>query len=168
MADPTTLREALIVEALGEAARLIRQVEALAPVLDESCQALLQAEGGLRDRLTRSTAVELARPAVVLVFVGCALWIGAGRPEGKNGAERCAGRRQPARERFHTVAAPWRGAQSSLGQRRPQRSITARTRASPSGISVCRSARPQRSASRQHSISSLIAMSTARSSNGSS
>jgi hypothetical protein len=51
MADPTTLREALIVEALGEAAKLIRQVEALAPVLDASCQALWQADGSLRDSL---------------------------------------------------------------------------------------------------------------------
>jgi hypothetical protein len=52
MTDPTTLREALIVEALGEAAKLIRQVEALTPMLDQSCQALLQADGGLRDTLT--------------------------------------------------------------------------------------------------------------------
>jgi hypothetical protein len=52
MTDPTTLREALIVEALGEAAKLIRQVEALTPMLDQSYQALLQADGGLRDTLT--------------------------------------------------------------------------------------------------------------------
>lgn len=51
MTDPTTAREALIVEALGEAAKLIRQVEALAPLLDESCQALLQADTHLRDTL---------------------------------------------------------------------------------------------------------------------
>lgn len=51
MTDPTTAREALIVEAVGEAARLIRQVQALAPVLDASCQALLQAHAGLRDTL---------------------------------------------------------------------------------------------------------------------
>ena len=36
---------------LGEAAKLIRQVESLAPVLHESCQALLQADASLRDTL---------------------------------------------------------------------------------------------------------------------
>jgi hypothetical protein len=51
MADPTTLREALIAEALGEAAKLIRQVEALAPVLDESRQALADAHSGLAGQL---------------------------------------------------------------------------------------------------------------------
>jgi len=51
MADPTTLREALIVEALGEAAKLIRQVEALAPALDQSRQALADAHSGLADQL---------------------------------------------------------------------------------------------------------------------
>lgn len=51
MTEPTTAREALIVEAVGEAARLIRQVEVLAPVLDEMCQALLQADTQLRDTL---------------------------------------------------------------------------------------------------------------------
>ena len=51
MTDPTTAREALIVEAVGEAAKLIRQVEALAPVLDEMCQALLRADTHLRDTL---------------------------------------------------------------------------------------------------------------------
>ena len=52
MTQPTTAREALIVEALGEAAKLIRQVEALAPVLDESRQALADAHSGLADQLT--------------------------------------------------------------------------------------------------------------------
>ena len=52
MTNPTTAREALIVEALGEAAKLIRQVEALAPVLVETCQALLQANVNLRDSLS--------------------------------------------------------------------------------------------------------------------
>jgi hypothetical protein len=51
MNGPTTAREALIVEALGEAAQLIRQVEALAPVLAQMCQALLQADTHLRDTL---------------------------------------------------------------------------------------------------------------------
>lgn len=52
MKPPTTAREALIVEALGEAATLIRQVEALAPRLDESRQALADAHSGLADQLT--------------------------------------------------------------------------------------------------------------------
>jgi hypothetical protein len=51
-ADPTTAREALIVEAVGEAARLIRQVEALAPVLHSTSQALLQADQHLRGTLS--------------------------------------------------------------------------------------------------------------------
>jgi len=51
MKPPTTAREALIVEALGEAATLIRQVEALAPRLDESRQALADAHSGLADQL---------------------------------------------------------------------------------------------------------------------
>jgi uncharacterized protein (DUF885 family) len=51
MADPSTLREALLAEALGETARLIRQVEALAPALDLSRQALADAHGGLADQL---------------------------------------------------------------------------------------------------------------------
>ena len=51
MTSPTTAREALIVEALGEAAALIRQVEALAPRLDESRQALADAHGRLADQM---------------------------------------------------------------------------------------------------------------------
>jgi len=51
MNQPTTTREALIVEALGEAERLIRQVEALAPALDLSRQALADAHGGLEGQL---------------------------------------------------------------------------------------------------------------------
>lgn len=49
MTRPSTTREALIVEALGEAATLIRQVEALA--LDRSCQALVDAHSGLEGQL---------------------------------------------------------------------------------------------------------------------
>lgn len=52
MTHPSTTREALIVEALGEAAKLIRQVEALAPVLDQSRQALADSHNGLADQLT--------------------------------------------------------------------------------------------------------------------
>lgn len=52
MTHPTTAREALIVEALGEAGKLIRQVEALAPVMDESRQALADAHSGLAQQLT--------------------------------------------------------------------------------------------------------------------
>ena len=52
MKPPSTTREALIVEALGEAAKLIQQVGALAPRLDESRQALADAHSGLADHLT--------------------------------------------------------------------------------------------------------------------
>lgn len=48
---PTTAREALIVEAIGDAAKLIRQVEALEPKLDESCRALLLADAKVGDSL---------------------------------------------------------------------------------------------------------------------
>jgi hypothetical protein len=49
--DPTTAREALIVEAVGDAARLIRQVEALVPVLQDARQVLLQTDDHLRNTL---------------------------------------------------------------------------------------------------------------------
>lgn len=48
---PSTTREALIVEALGDAAKLIRQVEALTPALDQSRQALADAHSGLAGQL---------------------------------------------------------------------------------------------------------------------
>ena len=51
MTHPNSTREVLIVEALGEAARLIRQVEALAPALDQSRQALADAHSGLSGQL---------------------------------------------------------------------------------------------------------------------
>ena len=51
MTEPSTAREALIVEAVGEAARLIRQVEALGPVLNGICHALLRADTQLRNDL---------------------------------------------------------------------------------------------------------------------
>jgi len=51
MTHPSTTREALIVEALGEAAKLIRQVEALTPALDKSRQALAEAQTGLSGQL---------------------------------------------------------------------------------------------------------------------
>ena len=51
MTYPNTTREVLIVEALGEAARLIRQVEALAPALDRSRQELADAHSGLSGQL---------------------------------------------------------------------------------------------------------------------
>ena len=51
MTHPNSTREALLVEALGEAAKLIRQVEALAPALDRSRQALVDAHRGLAGQL---------------------------------------------------------------------------------------------------------------------
>ena len=52
MTDPATAREALIVEAIGDVAKLLREVEAVAPALDETCQALLLANASLRDELS--------------------------------------------------------------------------------------------------------------------
>ncbi len=51
MTHPNTTREVLIAEALWEAAKLIRQVEALAPALDESRQALADAHSRLAGQL---------------------------------------------------------------------------------------------------------------------
>jgi hypothetical protein len=51
MTNPSTTREALIADAIGEAAKLIRQVEALAPALDQSRQALADAHSGLAGQL---------------------------------------------------------------------------------------------------------------------
>lgn len=51
MMHPGTTREVLIVEALGEAARLMREVEALAPAMDQSRQALADAHSGLAGQL---------------------------------------------------------------------------------------------------------------------
>ena len=60
MTHPNTTREVLIVEALGEAAKLIRQVEALAPALDESRQALADAHSLLASQLASFEAHVLA------------------------------------------------------------------------------------------------------------
>jgi hypothetical protein len=51
MTHANTTREVLIVEALGEAAKLLQQVEALVPALDGSRQALADAHSGLADQL---------------------------------------------------------------------------------------------------------------------
>jgi phage shock protein A len=48
MTGPTTAREALIVEAIGDVAKLLREVEAL----DQTCQALNEASASLRDELS--------------------------------------------------------------------------------------------------------------------
>ena len=67
MTHPSSTREALIVEALGDAAKLIRQVEALAPALDRSRQALADAHSGLSGQLSAfdSHVVALAEKAKV-------------------------------------------------------------------------------------------------------
>ena len=51
MADPSTLREALLADALGEAAELLRRVEQVAPRVEEAVEALSLADSGLRDNL---------------------------------------------------------------------------------------------------------------------
>ena len=51
MSQPSTAREALIVEAIGDVAKLIQQVEAMAPALEETCDALLLTSTKLHDEL---------------------------------------------------------------------------------------------------------------------
>lgn len=51
MTPPTTAREALIAEAIGDVAKLLNRVEAVAPVLDDACEALLLASTTLREDL---------------------------------------------------------------------------------------------------------------------
>jgi len=51
MNPPSTAREALIVEAIGEVAQLLQRVEALRAALDETCQALLQASTTLENHV---------------------------------------------------------------------------------------------------------------------
>lgn len=60
MSALSTTREALIIEALGEAAQLIRQVEALIPAMDASCQALAEAHSGLAGQLATFEARAIA------------------------------------------------------------------------------------------------------------
>ncbi len=60
MTHPSSTREVLIVEALGETAKLIRQVEALAPALDRSRQALADAHSGLSGQLAAFESQVLA------------------------------------------------------------------------------------------------------------
>lgn len=69
MSSPNTTREVLIVEALGEAAKLMRQVEALAPALDQSRQALADAHSALAGQLTafETQVLALAENAKVQV-----------------------------------------------------------------------------------------------------
>jgi hypothetical protein len=51
MSHPGTAREALFVETLGELAALIERVEALTPAVTSACDALVQAQTGLRAEL---------------------------------------------------------------------------------------------------------------------
>jgi hypothetical protein len=51
MADPSTLREALLADALGEAAELMRRMEQVAPRVEDAVEALALADSGLRDSL---------------------------------------------------------------------------------------------------------------------
>ena len=51
MTHASTAREALISEAIGDVADLVKTVEALAPQLDAICQALREASTGLRGDL---------------------------------------------------------------------------------------------------------------------
>ena len=61
MSDPSSAREALLIEAIGEAAMLIESVEALIPVLKENGREVARASSGLHDALAafegRMTAI---------------------------------------------------------------------------------------------------------------
>ena len=51
MNDPVAAREALMIEAIGEAGNLIESVKALTPVLQEIEREIAQAAAGLREKL---------------------------------------------------------------------------------------------------------------------
>ena len=61
MSQPSTAREALIVEAIGDVARLLDRIEAVTTSLDTTCEALLLDSTTLRDDLAsfeqRMTAI---------------------------------------------------------------------------------------------------------------
>lgn len=70
MNHPSTAREALIVETIGDVARLLDRVEALVPALDTSQQALADAGSGLVRQLEAlkgemATITQTARTEVV-------------------------------------------------------------------------------------------------------
>lgn len=74
MNAPSTAREVLILEALGEAARLIQQVEDLVPTLEQSRESLTQARIVLAQELRSfeqrlSTLTERARADTVMHIV---------------------------------------------------------------------------------------------------
>jgi septal ring factor EnvC (AmiA/AmiB activator) len=51
MNSPATVREALLVEAIGDVAKLLDRIEAVAPVVDKSSEALQGASESLREEL---------------------------------------------------------------------------------------------------------------------
>lgn len=61
MSDPIAAREALLIEAIGEAAMLIETVSRVAPALQALCAEVARADAGLRDNLAafegRMTAI---------------------------------------------------------------------------------------------------------------
>lgn len=63
--NPSTVREALIVEAIGDVAQLLQQVEALSAALTETNQALLQTSKALQGDATalKRQIVEIAEQA---------------------------------------------------------------------------------------------------------
>jgi GTPase involved in cell partitioning and DNA repair len=60
MTHPSTMREALIIEALAEAASLIREVEALQPAMVESGQVIVAAHAQLAEQLAAFEAQIIA------------------------------------------------------------------------------------------------------------
>lgn len=73
MNGPGTAREALIAEAIGDASRLLRQVEALVPAIEDACQAIHRANASLHAELDgferRLTAITDASKAKVVNYI---------------------------------------------------------------------------------------------------
>lgn len=70
MTEPSTAREALIVEAIGEVAKLLDRIEAVAPAMDEAGRAFQQARLDLSEQVTdferrMTAATQFAKTEVV-------------------------------------------------------------------------------------------------------
>lgn len=70
MSDPTTNREALIAELVGDIANLLNKVDTLGPALNNACAEIVAATAGLQDqaaktKLNITTMTEAAKVAVV-------------------------------------------------------------------------------------------------------
>lgn len=69
MSDPTTGREALVAELIGDVATLLNKVDKLAPALKTACAEIVGASAGLQDHAekTNESIVAMAEAAKVAV-----------------------------------------------------------------------------------------------------